>query len=126
MQLYAAWLFVSFIAVVIVFQVALAFGAPWGEAAMGGRYPGTLPRAMRGAALMQAAVLLLMAFIVLSRAGLAMPQWRATAPLAIWIIVAYFAVAVVMNILTPSKLERRIWVPVSMVLLLSSLLVALS
>ena len=35
------YIFITFI--VIVFQLALAFGAPWGEFTQGGRFKGTLP-----------------------------------------------------------------------------------
>lgn len=34
----------------IAFQLALALGAPWGEYAMGGRYPGRFPPGLRLAA----------------------------------------------------------------------------
>jgi hypothetical protein len=37
-------------AVVVGFRLALAAGAPWGEYAMGGRFPGRFPPAMRAAA----------------------------------------------------------------------------
>jgi hypothetical protein len=40
MQRTAAIVFSLFTAGVIAFQLALAAGAPWGEYAMGGAYPG--------------------------------------------------------------------------------------
>jgi len=39
----AALLFTTVSAGVIVFQVALASGAPWGAYAMGGAFPGQFP-----------------------------------------------------------------------------------
>ena len=52
---------------VILFQIVLAAGAPWGEYAMGGAFPGQFPPALRIAALVQAALLAGMAAIVLAR-----------------------------------------------------------
>ena len=57
-------------AVVVGFQVALAAGAPWGEYAMGGRFPGRFPPAMRAGALVQAVVLALLALVVAGRGRL--------------------------------------------------------
>lgn len=56
---------------VVAFQLALAAGAPWGSFAMGGAYPGTFPPALRVAAVVQAALLLALAGIVLARAPVA-------------------------------------------------------
>ena len=39
----AAWTYGSLIAVVIVFQVCLMAGAPWGKLTQGGRVQGALP-----------------------------------------------------------------------------------
>jgi hypothetical protein len=110
---------------VIAFQIALALGAPWGAYAMGGRFPARFPPRMRVAAIVQAVLLALAALVVLSDAGLVMPSVAATFPWLIWLVVAFSAVSVVLNTLTPSARERRIWAPVSLVMLGSSLSVAL-
>ena len=65
--------------VVVAFQIALAAGAPWGEYAMGGAFPGQFPPALRIAALIQAALLVGLAVIVLARAGLVALWSRASA-----------------------------------------------
>ncbi len=44
---------------------------------------------------------------------------------AVWAIVGLMIAALAMNLITPSKWERRIWVPVALGLLASSLMVAL-
>ena len=111
---------------VIGFQVALALGAPWGEYAMGGNRPGRFPPAMRMAAVVQAVVLGVLAVIVLSAAGLLAPTVAETYPWSIWLVVAFSAVSLVLNAISRSSSERRIWVPVTTVMLLSSLLVALT
>ena len=111
---------------VIAFQVALALGAPWGAVAMGGAHPGTLPPAMRVAALVQAALLGVLAVVVLSSAGVLLPSLSQAAPWLVWVAVAVSALSVVLNAISRSVGERRIWVPVTLVLLASSLTVALA
>ena len=111
---------------VIAFQVALALGAPWGAYAMGGASPGRLPPAMRVAALVQAAVLGALAVVVLSHAGLALPTLARAYPWLIWIAVAVSALSVLLNAITRSAGERRVWLPVALVLLLCSVTVALT
>lgn len=107
------------------FQFALALGAPWGAYAMGGKFPGRFPAPMRVAAVAQALILLLLAAIVMARSGLALQEWAPTASWLIWAVVAFSALSLVLNSITPSPGERRIWVPVAIVLLCSSLVVAL-
>jgi hypothetical protein len=108
------------------FQFGLALGAPWGAYAMGGRFPGAFPPLMRVAAFLQAVLLVLMVLIVLSRAGFVFPQWAAVSALAVWVVVVVSAVALVLNTMTPSRDERRIWAPVSGVMFVCSLVVALT
>lgn len=122
----AARVFTAFVALVVVFQLALALGAPWGRLAMGGAFPGVYPPAMRIAALLQGALLVAIALVVLSRAGLTMPAWRRSSRWLIWAVTGLLALGVVLNLITPSPMERLIWTPVSAVLFLSSLRVALS
>jgi hypothetical protein len=108
----------------VAFQLALALGAPWGAYAMGGRFPGKLPPAMRVAALVQALLLCLLAAVVLARADL-LPGWPLVAGWPIW-VVAFSTVSLVLNTITPSAGERRIWMPVALLLLATSLTVALT
>ena len=122
----AARIFAGLVIVVGTFQLALALGAPWGGLAMGGAVQGVMPPALRWAALVQMAVLAAVALVMLSRAGLTLPAWRkASRPLA-WVIVALLAVSAVLNLITPSYLERLIWAPVAIGLFLSGLRVAWS
>jgi hypothetical protein len=110
---------------VIAFQVALALGAPWGRYAMGGSFPGRFPPRMRVAAVVQAILIALLLIAVLSAAGLLVPDLSLKLPWLIWVVVAVSAVAVILNAISRSAGERRIWVPVATVMLVSSLLVAL-
>jgi hypothetical protein len=110
----------------IVFQIALALGAPWGKYAMGGAFPGRLPTAMRGAAVVQALVLGVLALVVLAHAGLIDIPIVRELPWLIWVAVAFSAVSLALNAISRSAGERRIWVPVAMVMFGSSLVVALT
>ena len=122
----AAWTFAGLIAIVAAFQLALALGAPLGHLAMGGAFPGTLPPLMRAAAIMQIIVVGVVALVILSRAGLVLPAWRAASRSLAWAIVALLAISALLNLITPSPMERMIWAPVAIVLFLTSLRVALS
>jgi hypothetical protein len=120
----AALLYAAATVVVVAFQLALAAGAPWGDRAMGGRYPGRLPPAARAAALVQAVVLALFALVVLDAAGAIALGWAAALPWLPWLPVAVSLLSAAMNAATRSAAERRTWLPVAMVMLLSSLVVA--
>ena len=109
---------------VIVFQIALAAGAPWGAYAMGGAFPGQFPPALRVTALVQAALLAGMALIVLARAGLILPGWQRSSRWLIWFVVGFAALSLFLNLITPSAGERAIWAPVAFVLLVSCAVVA--
>lgn len=121
----AASVFALCTIVVILFQIALAAGAPWGEFAMGGRFPGKLPSAMRIAALVQVVVLAFITFIVLARAGIAGSEFYELSVKAIWAVVGFSLLATVLNLITPSKRERMIWAPVAILMLVTSVIVAL-
>jgi hypothetical protein len=97
---------------------------PWGSYAMGGAFPGRFPPVMRIAAIAQAALIVLQCLVVLSRAGLILPSWSRTSRWLVWPIVALGAASLVMNVATPSAVERMIWAPVALLLLACAILVA--
>ena len=121
----AAGVFATLVAGVVAFQLALAAGAPWGAYAMGGDTPGVLPRRLRIAAVAQAAILAILALVVLADAGVILPDLAAAYPWAVWVALAFSAVSLVLNAITPSARERRLWLPVAIVLFVTSLIVAL-
>lgn len=102
----AAFIFTALTGGVAVFQLALALGAPWGELAMGGKYPGRFPPHMRVGALVQMGLLILMAFVVLTRIGLVFNDYFELSKRAIWGVVAIWVVSAILNTITPSKKER--------------------
>ena len=109
---------------VVAFQIALAAGAPWGAFAMGGAFPGQFPPALRIAALIQGALLLGMAAVVLARAGLILPRWSRVSRWLIWFVVGFAALSLVLNLITPSVGERALWAPTAFLMLVSSSIVA--
>jgi len=120
----AAWLYSIVAAGLILFQLALAAGAPWGEFAMGGTFPGQFPPTMRVAAVLQAAVIVGIVTVVLARAGISFTGWVRRTRWLIWVVVGYGAIGLILNLITPSTGERALWVPVALVMLVSSVIVA--
>ena len=111
---------------IVAFQVALTAGAPWGAYAMGGAFPGQFPPALRIGAIVQAALLVGMALVILARAGLVLPRWSRASGWLAWIVVTFAALSLVLNLITPSAGERAIWAPTAFLLLISSAIVAFS
>lgn len=108
---------------VVGFQLALALGAPWGAYAMGGAFPGRYPVRMRVAAVVQVVILAVIALAVLSAAGVVTAPWGMTPTWVIWVVAALLGVGLVLNLVTPSAGERRIWAPVVAVMLACSIVV---
>jgi hypothetical protein len=116
------------LALLVVFQLALALGAPWGRAAYGGQHPGVLPSKFRIASVVAVVVWAGVALVVARRAGLAAwsPLPVSWLPVVVWIVVGLMAIAVIMNAITPSALERAIWLPFSLLTLAATLTVAVT
>lgn len=120
----AAYFFIVLIGAVVLFQGALAAGAPWGSLAWGGRFPGRLPMQMRMASVASALLLVAFGITVAARAGIAFPNAHAPSTTLVWGVVVYSGLGVVANAITRSRWERRIWLPVTVLLLVSSYVVA--
>ena len=103
-------LFYIFItSIVIVFQLALAFGAPWGEFTQGGRFKGTLPLSGRILAVLSVPILIFMGCSIASAAGLIFEWYRWTA----YVTVGLQGLTAIFNLITPSSKERLVWGPVT-------------
>lgn len=114
----AAWLFAALSAFIGLFHVAAICGAPVGHLTMGGRWPGVLPPAARLLSALSIGMILLLAFVVLARAGVvgrSMPRWGMRA------VLAYLALAIPMHVATPAPGERQLWLPVILALTASAL-----
>jgi hypothetical protein len=121
----SAIIFTALTGIVIIFQGCLAVGLPWGEASMGGKYPGKYPPKMRVVAVMNMLILGFIATVVLSEANLMFPLLNPISSIGIWVIVVFFIIGKITNTITPSKIER-IWAPVAFIQLITSFIVAIS
>ncbi|MGB5556793.1 MAG: hypothetical protein WBN04_02160 [Paracoccaceae bacterium] len=118
----AGYLYAALAAATVLFQIALALGAPWGAAALGGRWQGRFPALIRAFALVQAGVIAGMALVVAARAGItdlaAGPRWF------FWVVLLLTALSAVANLTTPSPPERKLWAPVTVAMLIAAGIVA--
>lgn len=113
---------------VAAFQVAVAAGAPFGEFTQGGRSTGQLPRSGRIVAVVSALALLLMAGTLLAVAGIG-PLAALDSPWidGLWLATgAYAILGVILNAATRSSKERRVFLPIALVLFVCVALVAVS
>ena len=122
----ATMVFSALVLVVVVFQLALAAGMPWGRLTWGGKFSGTLPVYMRVVALVSAGLLVGFGLIVSIRAGVMFPEWQPMSRTLIWVVVTYCALGVLANAATSSRWERRLWLPVVFGMLVSSVIVGMS
>ncbi|MBT2517898.1 hypothetical protein J7E29_10670 [Streptomyces sp. ISL-90] len=108
-----------------VFQLALIAGAPLGHFAWGGA-DRVLPASKRIGSVVSIVLYAAFAWIFLMKAGLVagvLPELAVD--IAAWVIVAYFGLGIVMNLMSRSKQERWTMTPVAAVLFVLSLIVAL-
>ena len=82
--------FIVISVIVTLFQLALAFGAPLGKFANGGRFPGSLPKNMRFLPFIQIAILWFFVYIVSIESNIISNQPSALGSIGIWFVVAFF------------------------------------
>lgn len=120
----AAIALTALLAVLAVFQLALAFGAPIGRFAWGGQHR-VLPTKLRIGSGVSILIYVLIAVLALDRAGLVELVPDAVSTVGMWIVFGYFVLGIFMNAISRSKPERFTMAPLSAVLAVLSLLVAL-
>jgi hypothetical protein len=112
---------------VVVFQVALVAGAPWGEYTMGGQNKGRLPRSLRIGAAVSAVIMLAQAGHYLAQAGLVPKLLDPTGNNVVnWIWFGFSIAGLILNSISRSKKEKNLWVPVLLASSVCTLLVALN
>ena len=110
----------------MVFQCLLVLGLPFGRAAWGGNHR-VLPRQHRWGSAAAVPILGVAAWTVLARADLLAPGPEvATVRFSVWFFAAYFALNTVGNLASKSSVERNTMTPLSTLLVLCFLVVALS
>jgi hypothetical protein len=122
----AALIAVALIGALVAFQLALALGAPYGAAAWGGRSPGVLPQGLRIASAVVGLVMYpAIAATVLAAGGVIDDGWLPIDPtIAMWALAAFFGLGAVVNAVSRSAPER-VWAPVSAVLAVCCVIIAL-
>ena len=120
----AAIVFTVLTGIVMIFQGCLALGLPWGKASMGGKYPGKYPPKMKVVAIINMVILFFFVAIVLSKSDLLFPQLKPISNIGIWFVTAFMFIGTILNTITPSKIER-IWAPVALFQLITSLILAI-
>lgn len=108
----------------VVFQLALAAGAPWGAAAWGGQHQGVLPGRLRVAsAVVGVVVYPLVIMVLLAGAGLWELAWPDPGRTTLWAFSGFFGVGTLMNAVSRSKIER-LWAIPALVIAICGAIVA--
>lgn len=109
-----------------ILQVLVASGLPFGRLVWGGAHE-VLPPRLRVGSVISIALYAMFALILIDRAGLASVfGWETFVVVATWVLFGYFTLGIVMNAISRSAPERKVMVPVTAVLAVCTLLVALS
>ena len=116
----------SLLGLIALFQIALAAGVPWGAASWGGRHPGRLPTGYRvGSAVAGLFFYPAVAVYILYSAGVLGDGTSIGGVAGLWVLAGIFGLSTVINLISPSKVER-IWAPVALVLTVCCTLLAIS
>lgn len=123
----AAIVAVVLLGVVCVFQIALALGAPLGNAAWGGQNDGVLPARLRIASgVVGIVVYPFIGLFVLASAGLIEADWLpGTGKVGMWVLTGLFSLGAFANFASRSKMERY-WGPVSLAIAVCCGLIAMA
>lgn len=110
---------------IVVFQIALALGAPLGSAAWGGQHPGVLPTRLRVASGVAAVVVYpLIILLVLASAGLIEAAWLpGDGKPMMWVLAGLLALGALANFASRSPSER-VWGPVALVIAICCAIIA--
>lgn len=120
MTIQVAHLYATLCGATVFFQIALVLGAPLGRYTQGGTHEGALPLSGRIIAAVSIFLLIFMALSILSAAGfpgLDWPRWTG------WTALGISTVSCILNWITPSKVERNFWGPVTTIMAALALVV---
>ena len=111
-----------FLLLIVIFQILLALGAPYGEAAWGGQKGKVLPNNYRIASVFSCLFLIFSILVVLSATAIIDLLSISFTDDYMWFITAYLGVGIFMNAISRSKKERY-WAPIIAVMFVFSLLI---
>ena len=122
---WAAWIAVPIFFGMMIFQILLALGLPWGKIAWGGNHR-VLPFTLRIGSLISAGIFLLALMVTLQRAKIVLVfNWPILEDILIWFFVGLLTLSTLGNLTSESRLEKKIMTPIALVLMLLCLLIAL-
>lgn len=107
--------FCAVLGLLAVFQLLLVAGLPLGRFAWGGQNA-VLPGRLRVGSAVSVLVYAVFAGVALERAGLIAVMPEFVGVVAMWVVAAYLLLSVLPNLASKSRQERRVMVPVSVVL----------
>ena len=111
---------------VALFQLAIVLGAPVGEYAYGGQHQRVLPTRFRATSVVSMLIMLALAGHYMAQLGVFSPLLdEAGNAIANWGFVAFFALSALMNNISKSEKEKRVFGSITIAMLLSAILVAL-
>ncbi|WP_382306546.1 hypothetical protein [Herbiconiux sp. UC225_62] len=108
-----------------VLQGLGAAGRPVGDLLWGGRHR-VLPRRLRNGSVIAIALYAAFAVILLSRSGAIPGGDVVVVRVLTWVLAAYFVVGIAMNAVSRSPAERRVMIPVCVVLATATILIGLA
>ena len=108
-----------------LFQFAIVLGAPLGEYAYGGQNEGKLPTRFRITSIISMLLMLALAGHYLAQTRVVQPLLdEAGNSIVNWVLVGFAALAALMNNITRSQKEKRLWGGTTVAMLLSAVIVA--
>ena len=116
----------ALIGIVIIMQLLIAVGVVPVNMAWGSQFD-ELTTPLRIASLAAIVILALFAYVIRRRAGLA-GQWPPSTAIRVlsWVVTGYFALNLLMNLLSPSLVEKLLFGSISLLLVACCLIVSLS
>lgn len=111
--------------IMFMFQLLLAFGAPLGNLAWGGKYK-ILPLSLRIGSFISALIFVFAGIIMLEKANLiSFINSPAFVSISIWFFAVLFGLSSLGNIMSKSRLEKRIMTPVALIIFSLCLIIAI-
>ena len=126
MTTFAVYLFCALLAALALFQLLLIAGLPLGHVAWGGQNR-VLPARLRWGSVVSIMLYAAFAVVALERTDMIdLIPGDAFVAILMWVIAGYLMLGVVMNLLSRSKPERYTMAPLSLVLAVLAVIIAVS
>jgi hypothetical protein len=108
-----------------IFQLLLVFGAPFGKLAWGGKYK-ILPLSLRIGSFISALIFVFGGIIMLEKVNLiSVLNSPVFVSILIWFFAILFGLSSLGNIMSKSRLEKRIMTPVALIIFFLCLIIAI-